>query len=866
MACAAVVGAVERLDLEGRAARGKRGTTLWAGARQGLKYVRSLPLLRVLAVVAVVSQLMEQVLDFQLFAAAQDYYQTSPDSIAAFMGWFYGVTGAAAMVSQLLFSGRILSRFGSAPAVATMPAWVVLGSLVFFAFPSFGILVLLRGGVRVMKQALASPARAQIQTAIPSIRRAQAGALIRGVLAPLFYAAGGGALALLPEHSDIRWLSFPAAVLGLGGVLVVVRRLRPSYVSALRRSVDRRRLDLDAAAGARSGVLDAEVVKEVAADARSADEDRALFAVSLLGSLDPVQSRDALRQATSHTSPAVRARALDVLAAMGDPANADVVLAALQDDPTTEVREACLGALAACGVSPPPDVIHRLLQDTDPEVRAFTLACLSRVEGAAGDAEKNGHSEGLARMFEASAATERVAAARAVGVAGLDTSRWVERLAMLLDDPEVEVRAAALRAVGRLGAPELIPAVVSAFSHPETTPAAFDAFASVPDESLRGLEAMLRTAPAETVSRVAAALAPARGPVGDAVLAHLVDHTEPEVRHRAARALAARTGGRPPASVLPPERVERALKDELRRGYGYYALLVGIAKTDGVDDFDIEPGFQSVADEIQTRIRQSERRLFGILELVTERKLVRQAEMMLRHRDARRAARAVELIEHALSPSLGALLVPFFERRPLRMRLEAAEKHFTLPEGYLTDPLTGIMGLGDAHLRRCALLCYEERIRKEFPQAYAEDAPMLALTRRIHFLRSVPLFQDLSGEDLAQVAAIAEPIDHPDEHIIFHKGDPGDAMFLVVSGRVAVRDGDEDINSIGPREFFGELAVLDDEPRSADVVCVGDTELLRIAGPDLEELMERRPEIAREVIRVITRRLRDVTARMTADS
>jgi signal-transduction protein with cAMP-binding, CBS, and nucleotidyltransferase domain len=185
-----------------------------------------------------------------------------------------------------------------------------------------------------------------------------------------------------------------------------------------------------------------------------------------------------------------------------------------------------------------------------------------------------------------------------------------------------------------------------------------------------------------------------------------------------------------------------------------------------------------------------------------------------------------------------------------------------VPAQYWTDPVAGIIDLNDEHLRRCALLAWRERMTVEYPAVVDREQPLLHLVERIRFLRSVPLFKELAPEDLMKLAEIAEPVEHVAGHRIFKKGDPGDVLCVVVRGRVEIRDGDNIIASQGPHEFFGELAVLDHEPRSADAVCAEDTELLEIGGPDLEELMERRPEIAREVIRVLARRLRKTTQTM----
>jgi CRP-like cAMP-binding protein len=133
-------------------------------------------------------------------------------------------------------------------------------------------------------------------------------------------------------------------------------------------------------------------------------------------------------------------------------------------------------------------------------------------------------------------------------------------------------------------------------------------------------------------------------------------------------------------------------------------------------------------------------------------------------------------------------------------------------------------------------------------------------------LRSVPLFGELSGEDLRSVAEMVEEIELEAGHVIFRKGDPGDDFFLVVRGKVKVKDGTVELATLGEREFFGELAVLDRKPRSADTVAAEPTELLRLRAADLAELMARRPQILEEILLVVVRRLRALTETLTETS
>jgi CRP-like cAMP-binding protein len=138
---------------------------------------------------------------------------------------------------------------------------------------------------------------------------------------------------------------------------------------------------------------------------------------------------------------------------------------------------------------------------------------------------------------------------------------------------------------------------------------------------------------------------------------------------------------------------------------------------------------------------------------------------------------------------------------------------------------------------------------------------MLPVVERIHFLRNVPLFRELSGEDLRNLAEIAGKLELRAGERVFQKGDPGDTMFVVARGTVQLKDGAKVLAEVGRAEFFGELAVLDGEPRSADALCAADAELLSLSRGDLDELMERRPAIAREIIRVLTRRLRETNVK-----
>ena len=128
-------------------------------------------------------------------------------------------------------------------------------------------------------------------------------------------------------------------------------------------------------------------------------------------------------------------------------------------------------------------------------------------------------------------------------------------------------------------------------------------------------------------------------------------------------------------------------------------------------------------------------------------------------------------------------------------------------------------------------------------------------------LRGVPLFSRLADEELARVAALARERAYPRNSVILFEDDPGDALYVVVTGQVKVvlvgEDGREVILAVlGEGDFFGEMALIDDEPRSAHVMAMEDAKLLVLRRDDFHEALDKHPRIALGLLRALSRRLR----------
>jgi CRP/FNR family transcriptional regulator/CRP/FNR family cyclic AMP-dependent transcriptional regulator len=131
----------------------------------------------------------------------------------------------------------------------------------------------------------------------------------------------------------------------------------------------------------------------------------------------------------------------------------------------------------------------------------------------------------------------------------------------------------------------------------------------------------------------------------------------------------------------------------------------------------------------------------------------------------------------------------------------------------------------------------------------------------VDLFREVSLFSDLEDADLESLIAVATRRKFPKDSVIFFEHDPGDALFVILSGRVKVTilsdDGREIILSVlGEKDFFGEMSLLDNETRSATAIAMEDTEVVILHQREFLSIVEKRPRILVLLLAVLSSRLR----------
>jgi signal-transduction protein with cAMP-binding, CBS, and nucleotidyltransferase domain len=147
-----------------------------------------------------------------------------------------------------------------------------------------------------------------------------------------------------------------------------------------------------------------------------------------------------------------------------------------------------------------------------------------------------------------------------------------------------------------------------------------------------------------------------------------------------------------------------------------------------------------------------------------------------------------------------------------------------------------------------------------------QDQPLTSM-EKIMFLKESSFFAALPLEELYHIALSIQEESAKEGAVVIKQGTRGDKMYIVVEGKLEVSRSDPDVKGesqritvLGENQVFGDMALLDDEPRSASVIALEDCKLLSLQRSDLERILRRYSSIAFNMMRILSSRLRDSMA------
>ncbi|NIJ54071.1 cyclic nucleotide-binding domain-containing protein [Dyadobacter arcticus] len=300
-------------------------------------------------------------------------------------------------------------------------------------------------------------------------------------------------------------------------------------------------------------------------------------------------------------------------------------------------------------------------------------------------------------------------------------------------------------------------------------------------------------------------------------------------------------------------------------------------------------------DTLEYELDLTSRRLFYLFMMQYDKDAVQNAWKGIRHAGKEKRANSLEMIESLLPRILYPSLHALFEDIPIQRKREALRQ-------YMTDQDSGVsvisyiltqkeksfttwtialairnMSVSEDNLTSLETLAnhpsllVRESVQEKYatlsldadlkftlriPMKHAEATQQISEMERVIVLKNTQLFSQTPENVLSSIAPIMREVSYSDGQEIFAKGDLGDSMYIIYTGQVGIYDGKKQLALFDKGEIFGELALLDTEPRSATTVAETDVLVFRIDQEDFFELMEERDEILRNVLRILCQRIR----------
>jgi CRP/FNR family cyclic AMP-dependent transcriptional regulator len=130
------------------------------------------------------------------------------------------------------------------------------------------------------------------------------------------------------------------------------------------------------------------------------------------------------------------------------------------------------------------------------------------------------------------------------------------------------------------------------------------------------------------------------------------------------------------------------------------------------------------------------------------------------------------------------------------------------------------------------------------------------MASKLDLLAEIPMFSACTKKELRDIAGVSDRVSALEGEILSKEGQPGREFFVIAKGKAKVTINGEEVAVLGPGDFFGEMALLDQGPRSATVVATTPLTVYVIAAKEFGDLIDRVPFVARKILRGLSQRLR----------
>lgn len=795
------------------------------------------PLVRQLLLLASLSVVFMTCLDYQFKSAVQQHFNR--DTMGAFISTFLMLAEGAALLLQLALVHWITSRWGLGVTLLLLPFFAGLGAVIALGWRRFETvattkfidLALRNSFQRIGEELLISP--------MPRHLSQQLKSLIQGFFVPCSIIGCSLCLLVLQRYTSLDIYTMSKVLLGLLLPWIVLALMASKhYLQHLTSSITTHRLVL-ANLPSLSNALVGDARPVLLRTLKQTDESSEIaFILELVVHSEEVDDLMLFKTLLQDTRVSVRFHTLKALQKVPHDNHVPLILDLLGFETDTYVIAAALGALATSNEQPPAAMLRVFLYHHESPVQMQAALCVLTNKNNPLQQEAlqllrqlQAHTDPLLRMDLATALSHH------------RSSYAIEGLLHLLGDSHKGVQKAAVVSVGQRQDKVLLRPLLDLLAEGYAYPELRQALANYQEHLLAQLEPRKVLSPAHLL-----VLGSIATPAALRLLLPYCQHGDRLLRYAAIRSL--RRSVNLHGQDLSAETLQPIVYNEMQHLRHLNQLLV---------HFQTAPSaYQFFCHELRLLHEQCCRRLFELLALRYHSHTMLNISLHYFSLEPAQRANALELLESQIRKNELLELVQLLEKRPAAPQWS---EHLDLLWYQRAELL--VLADEDPWLRTCFyyLSCSQQNVPlpdlQPFESAFAQ-------LEKILLLRPVAMFTYLSGQELVDVAQVAHTVAFPPDAVIFFEEEPGDYFYIIVSGEVRVMIKGVEIAVLKQGQGFGEIALLDDTPRTATIVSQGNLECLRIGYTDFQNLLDENPAIARGVNRQMASYTRQLLTQLDA--
>jgi len=842
-----------------------------------------------LSVLYLTATIVLTLVDFSFLSGVEHKFHTQKE-LSDFFAIVFAIGNGIIILCKLFFSGKAIERLGVRRSLLLLPLFLILLCITMVVvrniFPGeyilmwfFTIMIVFS---EVFRAVLYDPLFLALFQPLPGETRHKAHSIVSGIVNPIGLGLCGLSLYIgisLYHHVDLYKINYVLIGLLIAWIGLIFYSVR-KYIDALKTAINRRMIDsgqLNLGDEGSLGILKTRL--------KSPRPDEVIYASEILSKSHLPVFESAIPYLLSHSIPEVRLYTLNTMRELKIKTDSDALYNLIVSDSSPAVCEAAVKLYCILY----EDIVNRItpvLDSPDPKLRAAGIKGFLK----SGDLEPMMiGGQQLLKMLESKSNDDLLSALDIIGDLGF--RNYYKPVLDLLSNDNHEVQKAAIIACGSIRNSKLIEPLFQLMDIKPLKKSIIDSLSRIGEPVLEYLKMPgFRENHEEEAIRLYSRIG------GSSVAKILISEYLPGAfAETLDEVLKALNRLNPDLKNFQPI-IAKKLDEEL--AYSFLCLQM-ISVNAAAGDYEL------LTSALNHEIDNSKNRLFQLLAFIYDRNIVYKAKVACSSPDKEKRANAIEYLENDLDRELKLKLFPFLEEIPLEQKLSLLSKVFPPNEDLANHNLhfiilqqknnpfllwTKAVALykcaGDDGLEvldyyihsqikllaECAAHCLKYHALKtinihrkiasdmkhENIQGHAthpEKESMLEI-EKILILKSANMFAATPENILVGIASIAREERKRKGENIFVKDDLGNCLYIICEGDISIHIDGKELSTLHSRDLFGELALLDPEPRSATATAITDCLLLRIDQAAFNELIEDRPEVAQGILTILSRRIR----------